>query len=116
MLGVLHRRAIGKGPPHFKKHFDMDGYQRLKDPRTALKGPLVIRSVLGLVAVYNKLPVRSAKDGNDNWKNLLSPRVPLSTHPLMEFRGLSQCCVVVILVATVRCPCRKKLGPTNPLF
>ena len=106
MLGELHRRVIGKGPPHFKKHFDMDGYRRLKvDPRTALKGPLVIRSILGLVAVYNMLPVsckrastvkqfqtdvqnmlrRSAENGYENWKSLLSPRVPLSTHPLKEF-------------------------------
>lgn len=106
MLGVLHRRVIGKGPPPFKKHFELDGYWRLQDPRAALKGPLVIRSILGLVAVYHMLPVsckrastakqfqtdvqnllrRSAENGYENWKNQLSPRVPLRTHPLMEFR------------------------------
>ena len=106
MLGVQDHRVIGKGPPHFKKHFEMYGYQRLQDPRAALKGPLVIRSILGLVAVYNMLPVsckrastvtqfqtdvlnmlrRSAENGYENCKNLLSPRVPPRTDPLTEFK------------------------------
>ena len=106
MLGVLHRRVIDKGPPHFKKHFELDGYQRLKERRAALKGPLVIRSILGLVAVYNMLSVsckrastvkqfqtdvqnmlrRSAENADENRKSLLSPRVPLSTHLLKEFK------------------------------
>jgi hypothetical protein len=89
MLGVLHRRVIGKGAPHFKKHFELEAGRRLRDPRTTMKGPLVIRSIFGLVAVYNMIPEmvrqattvkqfqaelqgllkKSLNDGRDNWKN-----------------------------------------------
>ena len=56
MMGVLHRTMIGLGPSHFKKHFKIEPGRTFKDPRQALKGPLAVRSILGLVAVYNFLP------------------------------------------------------------
>ena len=57
MLGVLHRAMVGQGPPHFKEHFMRENGRRMfRDPRSTLKGPLVVRSVLGLVAIYNLLP------------------------------------------------------------
>lgn len=47
---------IGQGHPHFKKHFKAEPCQTFMDPRQTLKGPLAVRSILGLVAVYNLLP------------------------------------------------------------
>ena len=57
MLGVLHRAAAGKGPPHVREHFKVTGQRQLEDPRSRFKHPLFKRSALGLVAVYNALPM-----------------------------------------------------------
>jgi hypothetical protein len=67
MLGLLHRTMLGKGPPHFKKYFKMQGSKKMEDPRASIKGPLLVRSILGLVAVYNMLPIgcRNAKTVKD---------------------------------------------------
>ncbi len=56
MLGLVHRKAIGTGAPHFRRHFQIEFDGKLKDLRAKMKGPLVARSALGLVAVYNRLP------------------------------------------------------------
>jgi hypothetical protein len=102
MMGLLHRTVIGKGPPHFRKHFQVEAGRRLKDPRVDLKSPLVKKSVLGLAAVYNMLPDKCRKarnvtefqsqlqgllkqrmiDGCGDWQEAFSPRVPLARHPL----------------------------------
>jgi hypothetical protein len=97
MLGVIHRTAMGRGPRHFRIHFQkqQDGY--IKDPRAELKGAVVQRSAFGLVAVYNALPAKvkashtvsnfqqrlqdvlkqAAVDGILEWPKLLSPRSSL---------------------------------------
>ena len=102
MLGVLHRAAVGKGPAHFREHFKVVGQRQLEDPRTRFKSPMVRRSILGPVAVYNALPLdvkltsevktfqalaqalvkRRLFLGRDDWKETLSPRVALKVHPL----------------------------------
>ena len=55
MLGLIHGTALGKGPPHFAEHFHRQG-RFLHDPRRDCSAPLIKRSALGLVAVYNLLP------------------------------------------------------------
>ena len=104
MLGVLHRAVIGKGPEHFKDHFKLEGNRKLKDPTTDLKDPLIRRSALGLVPIYNMIPDRckatqSVKefqrrlqalvkerlnDGCLDWAMTFSPRKPLMNHPLKQ--------------------------------
>jgi hypothetical protein len=106
MMGLLHRTAIGKGPPQFRNHFEVEADGRLKDPRAAIKSPLVVRSALGLAALYNMLPdcwrkIRSVKDfqrrlqelvkqrlteGCLDWEETFSPRVPLTRHALIGVR------------------------------
>jgi hypothetical protein len=103
MLGLLHRTTLGKGPMHFKDHFKVMPGRTIEDPRDILGNRgFVQRSALGLVAVYNRLPMKirghstvklfqttlqdmikcAALDGIDVWVNLLSPRIPLDGHPL----------------------------------
>ena len=57
LLGVIHRAALGEGPPQFKEYFSRrQGSLRLLDP---LEGKNVLllmrRSIWGLVRVYNTL-------------------------------------------------------------
>ena len=105
MLGVIHRTALGQGPAHFKEVFPSASgatTDRIEDPRRFLRHPVVKRSALGLVSVYNLLPDRivahrsvpafqkslqqlvleRAKQGRDDWQQTLSPRVAMSRHPL----------------------------------
>jgi hypothetical protein len=104
MLGLIHRTALGKGPQHFRQHFKVISPGCLKDPREEIRGGLATRSAFGLVAVYNLLPgackklhkVRffqaalqnyvkeAACGGCDDWKQMLSPRIPLARHPVKE--------------------------------
>ena len=58
MLGVIHQAVVGKGPEHFHVHFPLvrQTLRKIVDPRTSLRHPIIKRSILGLVAVYNKLP------------------------------------------------------------
>ena len=56
MLGILHRTVIGKGPPHFRSHFQVLANRTIKDLRNTSRCPLIKRSILGLVAIYNLLP------------------------------------------------------------
>jgi hypothetical protein len=104
MLGLIHRAALGKGPQHFRQHFKVISPGCLKDPREELKGGLATRSPLGLVAVYNMIPgackklhkvnffqaalqkyvKEAACGGYDDWKQMLSPRIPLGRHPVKE--------------------------------
>ena len=60
MLGLIHRTALGKGPPQFAEYFRRCGSSKHKfsmhDPRTDCKASLIKRSALGLVAIYNLLP------------------------------------------------------------
>ena len=103
MLGMIHRTILGKGPEHFKEFFQRDsqGNEYLRDPRHASKSPLIKRSALGLVAVYNMLPpsavaIKSvsafqkrlqefvmtyAAAGHPQWSEVFSPRLPLDSHP-----------------------------------
>ena len=103
MLGLIHRTMLGKGPPQFAEHFKRQG-SLLHDPRSECNAPLIKRSALGLVAVYNLLPpsvlaartvkqfqhdlqkiVREAAEaGYTQWQEILSPRVSLETHPLVS--------------------------------
>ena len=114
MLGLIHRTVLGKGPSHFRRHFWLAGptetagrrnhCRHLMDPRMEIRGNLIGRSALGLAAVYNMLPeviVMSedvpsfqarlqrlvkgrANDGCDDWQSTLSPRLPLTSHPLQR--------------------------------
>ena len=106
MMGILHRAAIGKGPMHFREIFQWDklkGQVVVKtgnaymDSRETLKSPLIRRSILGLVTVYNQIPMsvrleqkvrlfqtalqdllkRRCQSGCADWKDTFSPRVPL---------------------------------------
>ena len=103
MLGMIHRTVLGKGPQQFKDFFRRDPNHgpKLLDPRQTSRSPLIKRSALGLVAVYNLLPhkVVSAKSvsvfqkglqevvtsfataGHPQWSEVLSPRLPLTSHP-----------------------------------
>ena len=58
MLGLIHRAVLGKGTPHFQKHFPLASrsLRKIVEPRTFLRHPIIKRSVFGLVAVYNFLP------------------------------------------------------------
>ena len=104
MLGLIHRTVLGKGLEHFKTVFRRDPQHshRVEDPRRAYKSPLVKRSALGLVAVYNMLPLsllcqksvtafqkglqgivrKYAVSGHEQWSEVFSPRLPLASHPL----------------------------------
>ena len=104
ILGMIHRTVLGKGPQQFTKFFQRDpnNSPKLLDPRQTFRSPLIKRSALGLVAVYNLLPHRvvSAKSvsvfqkglqevvisfataGHPQWSEVLSPRLPLAIHPL----------------------------------
>ena len=103
MLGLIHRTVLGKGPPQFKDYFKRQHHSlTLHDPRNENKSPLIKRSALGLVAIYNLLPrsCRAAKSvpafqkglqevvtqyaasGYPQWSDVLSPRLPLTSHPL----------------------------------
>ena len=61
MLGLIHRTILGKGPSQFSAFFQCDAQNsgKLIDPSRNCKCPLISRSALGLVAIYNMLP-RSA--------------------------------------------------------
>jgi len=103
MLGLIHRTALGKGPTQFADYFKKEhSAMTLHDPRKDSTAPLIKRSALGLVAIYNMLPIsiRSAKSvsafqkglqevvcsyattGLPQWPEVFSPRLPLTTHPL----------------------------------
>ena len=104
MLGVIHRAVLGKGPLHFQEHFLIASqmWRKVVDPRASLKHPIIKRSVLGLVAIYNMLPASCvtlnsvqqfqralqkivmdrATTGCGDWKDTLNPRIPIAKHPL----------------------------------
>ena len=58
MLGLIHRTVLSKGPKQFTSFFrrDPDHPGKLVDPRRDSKSPLIKRSALRLVAIYNLLP------------------------------------------------------------
>ena len=107
MLGLIHRTVLGKGPLQFKEFFksDLQHPVKLLDPRKDSNSPLIRRSALGLVAVYNMLPpkvvavksvsafqtalqeiiIKYAASGHPRWSEVLSPRLPLPTHPLATY-------------------------------
>jgi len=103
MLGVIHRTVLGNGPSQFTEFFQREhGSSCLCDPRRTARSPLIKRSALGLVAIYNMLPpsitttrsvhafqkglqeivVKYAKSGFPQWSEVFSPRLPLTSHPL----------------------------------
>ena len=95
MLGLIHRTILGKGPIQFSAFFQCEEQynRKLIDPRKACKCPLVTRSALGLVAIYNMLPysvtgensvssfqkrlqgivLSSASAGHPQWVQVFSP-------------------------------------------
>ena len=97
MLGVLHRAAIGEGPPQLKEVFRRrPGSYMLLDPfDNATRHSLIKRSALGLIPVYNRLrsgaqSIRTVQDfqkylqerakklivqgETDRWMQMYSPR------------------------------------------
>ena len=94
MLGLIHRTALGKGPPQFQQFFVKDKAGHLIDPRDQYSGRLLDRSALGLVRHYNRLTEECkrcpsvktfqkqlqdilksrAKSGDPDWKCTFSPR------------------------------------------
>ena len=107
VLGLIHRTALGKGPPQFKEHFKIQRHEhhnvRLVDPRQGYRAPIIKRSAVGLVAIYNLLPARIlaaksvkafqrglqelvvayATSGFPKWSDVLSSRIALASHPLV---------------------------------
>jgi hypothetical protein len=102
MLGLIHRAVLGKGPDHFRVHFEVQPGRLVKDPRSQSGGNLLTRSALGLAAIYNLLSVKlqilstvsmfqaalqqlvkdwAANKCND-WASFFSPRLALHNHPL----------------------------------
>ena len=57
LLGLLHRTAIGRGPPQFQELFKRRaGSLRLEDPLEGVDVSLLMRrSIWGLIGVFNKL-------------------------------------------------------------
>jgi hypothetical protein len=57
LLGLLHRSALGEGPPQFREYFKRQtGSWRLVDPLSGRSLSLLMkRSIWGLVPVYNSL-------------------------------------------------------------
>ena len=108
LLGVIHRTALGKGPPQFAEHFKRQGHGKHKfsmhDPRAVCKTSLTKRSALGLVAISNLLPAdiistksvpkfqqgwqkllkKAASEGHPKGAEIFSPRDALATHPLVS--------------------------------
>jgi hypothetical protein len=109
MLGMIHRTAVGRGPPPFKEFFQRSEAgigqrhnRHLSDPLAGGRKSLPKISALGLVAVYNMLPpavvaptsvsafqkilqglvTARATAGCGNWKETLSPRLALHRHSL----------------------------------
>ena len=104
MLGLIHRTILRKGPPQFSAFFQRDEQyvRKLIDPCRACRCPLIRRSALGLVAIYNMLPhsvtceksvssfqkrlqdivLSLATAGHPQWVQAFSPRLPVATHPL----------------------------------
>ena len=101
LVGLIHGRVLGRGPTKFKDHFDLlKG--RLVDPRASIKGAIITRSAVGLVAVYNLFPEKyrgeknvinfqrllqetlkqRAQEGCTDWKSTFYPRAPIPMHPL----------------------------------
>ena len=97
MLGMIHRAALGEGPPQLRQMFKRRlGSYMLEDPYAATsRSPLVRRSAWGLVPVYNRLgsgaqSILTVKDfqaylqarvkrlivrhGVDDWMHTYSPR------------------------------------------
>ena len=64
MLGVVHRRVIGKCPPHFKDHFTLEPGKKLKDPRATLKGPMVVRSFFEVCGNIQCIAQNMQRNGN----------------------------------------------------
>ena len=59
LLGILHRAALGEGPPQFREYFRRkEGSLRLVDPlenKTLTPSLFMKRSLWGLVRIYNSL-------------------------------------------------------------
>ena len=58
MLGLIHRTVLAEGPRQFSDFFrrDPDHRSKLVDPCLSSRSPLIKRSALGLVSIYNMLP------------------------------------------------------------
>ena len=87
MLGLIQRTILGKGPSRFSAfvHCDAQNSRKLIDPRRTCKCPLISRSALGLVTIYNMLPnsVTCEKSVSVFQKGLQDIKVSLATagHP-----------------------------------
>ena len=66
MLGMVHRAALGKGPPHLRELIKRAaGGFRVQDPYDNCRQPQIVRrSAWGLLRIYNRLgtAAQSIKD------------------------------------------------------
>ena len=126
LLGLIHRTVLGGGPGHFRTFFRLRGGQstvtrgrhRLQLEEytcghwtdfvysNSKPADYIERSMLGLVSVYNRLPVEVvesassvslfqsslqgflkhvANTGMASWSQVFSPRVPWHRHLLSKF-------------------------------
>jgi len=76
LLGLLHRSALGEGPPQFRELFKRrPGSLKLIDPLASERPSLLMRrSIWGLVAVYNKLGSALCCNAVKDFQQLLQMR------------------------------------------
>ena len=126
MLGVIHRAVLGKGPEQIRNFFPKvtsnhaNGRNTLRRHNLQLEsyrnGSFLERtehSILGLVDIYNLLPVEVVKhefvhdfqsalqgilkihatNAGLRWEELFSPRLALHSHPLRKLlNGVTSIC------------------------
>eukprot|EP00973_Karenia_brevis_P027964 3851646-Karenia_brevis.AAC.1 len=128
LLGLIHRTVLGRGPRHFKAFFAANHKARAGSRRRhALQllefseghwtdyayphsrpADYIAHSILGLVALYNRLPARiveasgsvsefqgalqellisNANAGMPDWQLTYSTRIPWLGHPLLRVQS-----------------------------
>ena len=116
ILGLIHRTVIGAGPAQFSDFFMVEGhspmpraprrhYRHLKDVCKVRSPDYLLHSALGGIRLYNLLPdaiisattvaifqrrlqklVCARAHACEDWRDSLSWRVPLWSHPLRGLR------------------------------
>ena len=91
MLGMIHRAALGEGPPQFRSFFQRRrGSYMLEDAHDGTsRHPVMKRSAWGLVSVYNKLGsgaqcITAVKDFQKYLQELMGGRSPIHHDPAEE--------------------------------
>ena len=129
LLGLIHRTVLGSGPGHFKKFFrlrERGGVEEKGRLRLQLEeytgghwtdfaypnskpADYIARSMLGLISIYNRLPVEivdgassvssfqsalqdllryMANSRVENWSQTFSPRIPWHRHLLSNVTAI----------------------------